>query len=168
MRILFEHMMDTLAPSDQVIQCPWFKRKEGEGGKPKRSERVLFAIQGGLSEEFVRQNLHIDTSSLRSRLLTAIDELSKHIHGRENTIILDPSDQDTIAAATVAAMGAFLDKMRECRANVLEPIAEALDEAAADALITDTISDKISSPRTIPWKRFMLKTSPYRVSVPRR
>jgi hypothetical protein len=38
-------------------------------------------------------------------------------------------------------MGAFLDKMRECRANVLEPIAEALDEAAVDALITDTISD---------------------------
>jgi hypothetical protein len=34
MRILFEHMMDTLAPSDQVIQCPWFKRKEGEGVSP--------------------------------------------------------------------------------------------------------------------------------------
>jgi len=29
MRILFEHMMDTLAPKDQVVQCQWFKRKDG-------------------------------------------------------------------------------------------------------------------------------------------
>jgi hypothetical protein len=139
MRILFEHMMDTLAPNDQVIQCQWFKREEGKRDKPSRSERILFAIQGGLSEEFVREELHIDTSPLRSRLLSAIDELSKHIHGRVNTIIVDARAQDKIAAATVAAMGAFIDAMRECRTAVLEPIAEALDEAAVDALITDTI-----------------------------
>jgi hypothetical protein len=147
MRILFEHMMDSLAPRDEVIQCQWFKREGGERGKPNRSERILFAIQGGLSDEFVREELHIDTSPLRSRLLTAIDELSKHIHGRENTIIFDPRAQDTIATATVAAMGAFLDTMRECRAAVLEPIAEALDEAAVDALITDTIDavDELAS-----------------------
>jgi Predicted pPIWI-associating nuclease len=141
MRILFEHMMDMLAPREDVIQCGWFKRKKGEEDKPRRSERILFAIRGGLSEEFVRQNLHIDASPLCKRLLTAIDELSKHIHGRENTVILDASEQDTVAAATVAAMGAFLDTMGECRAAVLEPIAQALDEAAVDALITETIGD---------------------------
>jgi len=96
MRILFEHMMDMLAPREDVIRCKWFKRKEGEEDKPKprRSERILFAIQGGLSEEFVRENLHIDASPLCKRLLTAIDELSKHIHGRRNTIILDVREQD--------------------------------------------------------------------------
>jgi hypothetical protein len=141
MRILFEHMMDTLAPSDQVIQSSWFKREEGESDKPTRSERILFAIQGGLSDEFVQQELQIDTLPLRSRLLSTIDELSKHIHGRGNTIIRDQSAQDEIASATVAAMGAFLDALRECRAAVLEPIAEALDNAAVDALITDTLSD---------------------------
>jgi hypothetical protein len=54
---------------------------------------------------------------------------------------LDADAQDKIAAATVAAMGAFLDAMRECRDAVLEPIAEALDDAAVDALITDTIGE---------------------------
>jgi Predicted pPIWI-associating nuclease len=151
MRILFEHMMDTLAPRDQVIQCQWFKQEEGERDKPSRSERILFAIQGGLSDVFVQQELHIDTTPLRGRLVTAIDELSKHIHGRENTIILDPRAQDKIAAATVAAMGAFLDTTRECRAAVLEPIAEALDEAAVDALITDTIDavDELASHHSV-------------------
>jgi hypothetical protein len=77
--------------------------------------------------------------------------LSKHIHGRENTIVLDLREQEIIAAATLAAMGAFLDAMRECRAAVLEPIVEALDEAAVDALITDTIDavDELASHHSV-------------------
>ena len=78
MRILFEHMMDTLAPRDQVIRCQWFKREEGESRKPKRTERIMFAIQGGLSEKFVRQELKLNTFPLRSRLLATIDELLTH------------------------------------------------------------------------------------------
>jgi Predicted pPIWI-associating nuclease len=85
--------------------------------------------------------LQIDTVPLRRRLLSTIDELSKHIHGRENTIIRDQSAQDAIAAATAAAMAEFLDVIRECRAAVLGPIAEALDDAAVNALITDTLGD---------------------------
>jgi len=141
MRILFEHMMDMLAPKDQVVQCQWFKRKDGEDSRPTRTERIMFAIQGGLSETFVREELKLDTSSLRTRLRATIDELNKQIHGRENTILRDLSAQNAIVEATVAAMGGFLDAVRECRAAVLEPIAEALDEAAVDALITDTIGD---------------------------
>jgi hypothetical protein len=147
MRILFEHMMDVLAPIDQVIKCGWFERKTGESTKPTRAERIMFAIQGGLSETFVRQELKLDTVPLRSRLLNSINELSKHIHGRKNTIIRDLGAQDTIAKATATAMGAFLDAMRECRDAVLEPIVEALDNAAVDALITDTIDaiDELAS-----------------------
>ena len=141
MRILFEHMMDTLAPKDQVVQCQWFKRKTGEDNPPTRTERIMFAIQGGLSKTFVREELKLDTSPLRRRLRATVDDLNKQIHGRENTILRDLSAQDAIAEATVAAMGAFLDAVRECRAAVLEPIAEALDNAAVDALITDTIDE---------------------------
>ena len=101
----------------------------------------MFAIQGGLSETFVREELKLDTSPLRSRLRATIDELNKQIHGRENTILRDLSAQNAIVEATVAAMGGFLDAVPECRAAVLEPIAEALDEAAVDALISDTIGD---------------------------
>jgi Predicted pPIWI-associating nuclease len=44
MRILFEHMMGTLAPEDQVIRSSWFKRQKGENDRPKRRERIVFAI----------------------------------------------------------------------------------------------------------------------------
>src|SRR5947207_6863418 len=73
MRILFEHIMDTLAPNDKVIRSCWFERKEGDSNKPKRTERIKFAIQGGLSEVFVREELKLNTVPLRSRLLGTVD-----------------------------------------------------------------------------------------------
>jgi hypothetical protein len=140
MRILFEHMMETLSPPDQVILSSWFKA-ERENGKPTRWQRIVFAIQGGLSERFVRETLQVDPLPLRKRLLATIDELSKQVHGRENTIIFDRGAQDASAKAAVAAMAAFLDAMHDCRAAMLEPIAEALDAATVDTLVSDTIAE---------------------------
>lgn len=138
MRILFEHLIDTLSPEDEVVRTSWFKA-EREDGKPTRGQRVLFAIQGGLSETFVKDELKVDLPPLRTRLLTAFAELSKHVHGNENTIIRGQSEQDIVAERTVAAMGAFLDALRECRDAVLMPIAETLDSAAVDALLSDSM-----------------------------
>jgi hypothetical protein len=138
MRILFEHIMDTLSPENQVVRTPWFKSESPEG-KPTRWQRVMFAIQGGLSETFVKGELKVDLPPLRKRLLDSIDELSKHVHGREQTIVRDQSEQDVVVRRTVAAMAAFLDALHECRDAVLMPIADALDDAAIYALLTDTI-----------------------------
>jgi Predicted pPIWI-associating nuclease len=49
MRILFEHMMDTMAPIDEVLRSPWFK-PEKDDGKPTRGQRIVYAIQGGRGE----------------------------------------------------------------------------------------------------------------------
>ena len=81
-------------------------------------------MRGGLSETFVTQELKVDAFPLRKRLLEAIDELSKHVHGLENTIINSRDEQDAMAEITVAAATAFLDAINNCRSAVLEPIAE--------------------------------------------
>ena len=140
MRILFEHMTTTLAPDDEIIRCSWFD-PERENGKPTRWQKVIFAIQGGFSDEFVTRRLKVDPRPLRKRLLSTIDDLSKHVHGRENTIILDRNDQNTFAMGTVEAMASFLEAVHDCRAAVLEPIQEELDGTAVDALLSETIGD---------------------------
>ena len=137
-RILFEHIMDTSSPEDQVIKTCWFK-PERTDDRPTRWQRVIFAIQGGLSETFVGEELKVDVLPLRKRLLDSVNELSKHVHGRENTIIRIQSEQDMVVKRMVAEMGAFLDALHECREAVLTPIAEALDGAAVDALMSETI-----------------------------
>jgi hypothetical protein len=138
MRILFEHLMGRLAPEDEVVKAPWFK-PERDDGKANRGQRVIFAIQGGLSDAFVKDDLKVDLPPLRKRLVTAFAELSRHVHGGENTIIRDQSDQDVVVDRIVSDMGTFLDALRERREAVLMPIAEALDDAAVDALLSETM-----------------------------
>lgn len=130
--------MDTLAPVDQVKQASWFK-PERPDGNATRWQRVVFTIQGGLSDTFVKDDLKVDPQPLRKRLLSAVDDLSKQVHGREQTIVTARVEQDASARATVMAMTAFLDTIHDCRAAILDPIAEALDDAAVDALLSDSL-----------------------------
>ena len=150
MRILLEHMMETLSPNDEVTRSPWFK-PEREGGQPTRWQKIIFAIQGGLPEAFVTQQLKVDPLPLRKRLLEAINELSKHVHGREYSVVSDRDEQDAMAEITIAAVAGFLDAINDCRSAVLEPIAEALDEAAVDAMLSETLGevDELASHYTL-------------------
>lgn len=140
MRILFEHMMGGLAPAEEIMQCPWFVL-EKDREIPTRWQRVTFVIQGGLADAFVKDKLGVDVTPLRKRLLGAVDNLSKHVHARENTIIQDTAKQDAAAQATIEALADFLQTYHDCRWAILEPIQEELDDAAVDALISETIAE---------------------------
>ena len=139
MRILFEHLMDTLAPRCKVQHCAWFE-SDKEDGKPTRRQRFTYAIQGGFTDDFVNNELNIDPEPKRN-LLTAIDDLSKHIHSRETTIITEHNAQDRFAEATLDKMEEFLNVMQECREAVYLPVAKELDAAAVDTLLGETIQE---------------------------
>jgi predicted pPIWI-associating nuclease len=138
MRILFEHMMGALAPVDQVVQSEWFT-SEREDNLPTRGQRIAFAVQGGLGDAFVKDTLQIDIAPIRKKLIKAVDNLSKHVHGREETIIEGQDEQDAAAASGIDALEQFLDAYHECRTTILTAIQDELDDAAVNALITDTI-----------------------------
>jgi hypothetical protein len=140
MRMLFEHMMDALAPIADVARCSWYK-VETQNGKPSRKQRVMFAIQGGLSPTFVRKTLKIDAAPFQKRLVAAVDDLSRQVHGREVTLVVEASDQDAFIGTTIGAVTEFLVAIRDCRSAILDPIAEALDDEAVNALVSETLAE---------------------------
>jgi hypothetical protein len=137
-RILFEHMMDKLAPIDQVKQCTWFLA-EKEHGNSTRGQRIAFAIQGGLADTFVKDQLNVAVHQLRTKLIDAVDDLSKHVHGREETIISGAEEQDGEAHKAIDALQVFLTTYHECRSAIVDPIREQVDDVAINALISETI-----------------------------
>jgi len=137
-RILFEHTMDRYGPESEVMNASWYVC-ERDNKKPTRWQRVRFAIQGGLSDSFVTGQLGVDIDPLRNRLLTVVNELSKHVHGRAETIIADLAEQDVVVTRMAAAMIDFLDAIYDCRKAILEPLVDKLDEASVDALLSETI-----------------------------
>lgn len=140
MRILYEHTMDRLSPRDDVARTSWFER-EVDDGRPTRAQRIKFAIHGGFSEKFVKEQLKVEIEPLCKRVLDSFSSLSKHIHSREDTIVLDQKEQDEFAEGAVSAMENFLTTMSECREAVLRPVADALDRAAVDVLLSGTIME---------------------------
>ena len=138
LRMLYEHTMKKLAPADQVKLSRWFTVQQ-ESGNPTRGQRIQFAVQGGLLDAFLKDELQINIGPMRKRLVKAVDNLGKHVHGDQATIITDPVLQNQEADNMIADLAAFLDTYAECRSAILEPIQERLDDAAVDILLAETI-----------------------------
>lgn len=72
-------------------------------------------------------------------MIVAVDNLSKHVHGRENTIIEGRNEQDAVASAAIEVLGKFFDTYDECRSTILGDIQQELADAAVGTLLTETI-----------------------------
>ena len=92
-RELSRHFLDKLAPELNIKNCSWFK-KETDNGKPTRTQRIKYAIHGGITEELLEQ-LGFDIEELTKiirNIKTTIDSLSKYTH--INPEVFDLSEQD--------------------------------------------------------------------------
>jgi len=138
MRIMYEHLANNLSPTDEVMQAPWF-RPAKEDGRPTRKQRLVFAVQGGLSDDYISDDLGIDIGDIHAKLVKAIDDLSHHIHARESTIISEVAEQNAIVEATATAMSDFLALFADCRREIVSAIEETVSDAAIDALLSETI-----------------------------
>lgn len=149
-RMLFEHVMGTLAPDADVAACPWYAPVDGQD-KPVRAQRIQYWLQGGLSDDYLEDELGLAPDALRKRLLKAFNSLSKHVHGRADTLVRDPAGQETEAEATVSAVEELLHAYHDCRTALIEPLVEGLDEGAIASLLSETILsiDELASHHTI-------------------
>jgi hypothetical protein len=57
----------------------------------------------------VKDALALDITPLRQKLIKAVDNLGKHVHGREDTIIPARDEQEAAASRAIEALGQFLD-----------------------------------------------------------
>ena len=137
-RMLFEHVMGTLAPNHEVEACSWYTPVKGQE-KPVRAQRIQYWLQGGLTDQFLEEELGADPIELRKRLIKAFNDLSKHVHGRADTVVHDRSEQEAEAKATLEAVEALLHAYHDCREALREPLAESLDDNAVDSLLSETI-----------------------------
>ena len=63
----------------------------------------------------MKEQLKVEVEPLRKRVVDSFSDLSKHIHSREDTIVLDQKEQAEFAAGAVSAMEEFFNTMSECR-----------------------------------------------------
>lgn len=139
-RILLDHLMDALAPRDQVEACRWFAYEEGQD-KPTRRQRFAYALHGGFTSTEVKDLAQIDAEELVDETTNAYRKLNKHVHGREETIVRDVDEQDATIGLILGALADLLEAEQEYRREILDGIADTLASEAVRQFLMETIED---------------------------
>jgi hypothetical protein len=140
LRELTRIVLHDRAPEKDVKGCCWFKQQFNEG-KPiiTRAQRVQYAIQAGLPEDFVENTLGIDVKSTLKEFKGIIDELNKFTHVEKETFDTDEDVAVQLADVALEMFDSLLRTIDDCRSEVRT----ALEDAARDALNDEMISNMV-------------------------
>ncbi|MGH9522694.1 MAG: hypothetical protein ACRD3E_09205 [Terriglobales bacterium] len=133
------HVLKRLAPDQEVLRCRWYQNETGKQDGITRKQRAYFAVQGGLSDEYVKTSLGLDSEADHKALGKAIDELHKFTHIEPSTFGVPGTQAEQFAADTLAAVASVLQTVGECRRRIAERLETQIDEAAVDSVLSDSL-----------------------------
>jgi hypothetical protein len=138
LRELGRILLEDLAPDDEVEACEWFK-PETQNGKPSRSQRVRYAAQAGLMDDFVLKTLKVDVAKTMKKFTKLTERFNALTH-------INPSTFGMSKTATLKfkneSLGVFLSLFQtidECRENIVERLVNEANDAITDELISYSV-----------------------------
>lgn len=137
LRELSRHVLKRLGPDDEVREAPWFKQDPNTDFT--RAQRMKFAIQGHLEDEFLKSVLDIDYQDEAKALRGAIDELSKFTHVEPHTFNVAPEVVAELTHGALTALANLFRAMFDCRERVLNSVEEKIDSAVVSHVIEETL-----------------------------
>lgn len=143
-RELSRHILYSLAPNRQVLECSWYKNEipEKENGIT-RGQRIKYAIQGGLDNQIL-SNQVIDLEYIKKSqkaLKDSIDMLSKYTHINEDTFGIDQNDIEQKVFKVINSFKLFLNTIKECRKYIIEKIEEKLTNKLIEKSLWEVSDD---------------------------
>ena len=138
-RELVRNVMQRLAPDDEVRRCSWYRDETDKPGAVSRRQRLYFAVQGGLTDDYVQRTLQVDIAETHRALRDAIDRLSKYTHINEDAFELSETEVGLYAGETISAVLDLFAVIDECRSELVESLVEELDRSVLDAALNETI-----------------------------
>ncbi|MDE3225313.1 MAG: hypothetical protein KGO52_13045 [Nitrospirota bacterium] len=139
LRELLRHVLHRLAPDSEVKRCVWFRPTQTVADGITRAHRATYAIQGGLSDAFVKRKLGIDVAFVRSDLMKAIKVLNKHTHIEPSTFAIKPKQVEALAGQCLKATEYFIEHILKCRRRVAESLSNAIDQHLINQVISEAI-----------------------------
>lgn len=129
MRELIRIVLERLAPDAEVVNAPWFVPNDKDHpDKVTRSQRIKYAIQGWLSDDYVKKTLRIDHEDNDKQLRKIIDELSKYTHVTESIYNIEPVKITELALDVLSNVQLFLVTVADARYRVQQAAIDCIDE----------------------------------------
>ena len=142
MRELIRTVLERLAPDDEIVNAPWFEPNDKDKpDKVTRTQRIKYAIQGWLSDEFITETLGIDHSENDKQLRKSIDVLSKYTHVTPLTFGMSSVDVTKCVLNVLLQMQCFLMDVAEAHAQIRNAAMECIDEEMIEEFYINTQDD---------------------------
>lgn len=138
-RELSSRVLHRLAPDDEVKKCSWFE--QAPDTNITRRQRMLYAIKGGISDEFLEEELDLDIKDNVNEFKRSFDKLNQYTHITEDTFNIPIATSNEMAVRTLAALQSYFETIDSLRDSIKSSLEDPLYTEVSDNLIGDVIQD---------------------------
>ncbi len=142
LRELSRHILKRLAPDDLVRDSVWFTPAVPDNpNQISRPQRMKYAIQRSLSDDYVCDILGLDLTEVIDNLKKSIDTLSKYTHVNADTFDCDDAEVVKISEKAAASFIDFFNEITTCRAQIVRELEDSINEEIVEKLFADTLNE---------------------------
>jgi hypothetical protein len=139
LRELTRNILSRLAPDDKVLKCQWYSNETDKENGITRRQRMMFSIKGGLSNEFIQEELNFDLDTISQRMKIVIENLNKYTHIQEETFNNDSQLIDIMAFNALSALNEFYCTIEDIKCEISRAYEARLYKLITETMISDTL-----------------------------
>jgi len=141
MRELYRHVLSRLSPEDQVINCDWFNIKDSNDGKSTRKQKLMYAIQGGLANAYIIDELGIKVDDFWLKIRDSQELLSKYTHVNEDTFDILSEDCDKFSVQILESLWTIFKSISDTRHEIIHQLHHQISHEMIDIFVSNTMSE---------------------------
>lgn len=143
LRELLRHVLARLSPDKDVMESPWYSEVRNDRGKVvvTRNQRIKFAIQGFLDDEFVADILKSDYTDEVKKLRDQIENLNRYTHIQPECFNVSTEEVDKLCRGALVAMAGVFRSMFDCRERTLKALSEAVNRNVTSHVIEESLEE---------------------------
>ena len=145
--------LDSQAPDDRVKKCDWFEQKYNQLGQPiiERAQRVKYAIQAELHDDFVKDTLGIEVDEAVRDYTQMIGRLNAFTHVNPKTFGVSEEQATALAEQALEVFEQLFTFVSERREATRNAAADEAQDALRDVLYGEVNEelDRLSTHTTV-------------------
>ena len=141
MRELLRHILSRTSPENNITKCMWYKSDPSAKTKVSRRQRLIYAVHGGLSEQFIKDELFIDTQPMICSLLKRHDYLCKYTHINPETFNTPNETVSNLVNNFLKELYSLFTEIENCKKSIIINLSERLDQEVINNIVSDLIQE---------------------------
>jgi hypothetical protein len=116
-RELFWIILARFSPDSNITKCPWFL-SETPSGRPSRRQQVIYAVRGGLSANFLEDELNLFIDDEVKEIIDSINLLNNYTHVSHKTFNLEQEKCEEFAKNVLDSFINIFSLIRELNSQL--------------------------------------------------